>query len=251
MVQCDSILSIDEEKKQVRVQAGARVTDVVEALRPHGLTLQNYASIAEQQIGGFLQVGAHGTGAGVPPVDEQVTRLVLHTPALGPLELSESQNPKLFYLAKVGLGWLGVVSEVTIQCVPAHKLVQHTYVETRHGIEKRHREHQGLTQCSPRSVHSALNATDRCALCVLQVSTYRISTCATCGSRTPTPSSSSRAIRSMTACRYRRRLLRSGTCRRRRASHVCSRSPRSGTEIRLRGSRTAGAQGRHGRGGYS
>lgn len=29
---------------------------VVDALAPHGLTLQNYASISEQQLGGFLQV---------------------------------------------------------------------------------------------------------------------------------------------------------------------------------------------------
>ena len=40
---------------------------VVEALRPHGLTLQNFASIREQAIGGFIQVGAHGTGARIPP----------------------------------------------------------------------------------------------------------------------------------------------------------------------------------------
>ena len=111
------------------------MTEVVEALR-HAASRSKTTSIAEQQIGGFLQVGAHGTGAGVPPVDEQVVRLVLHTPALGALELSEEKNPKLFYLAKVGLGWLGVVSEVTIQCVKAHKLVQHTYVE-REGASRR------------------------------------------------------------------------------------------------------------------
>mmetsp|Transcript_19443 Transcript_19443/g.49689 ORF Transcript_19443/g.49689 Transcript_19443/m.49689 type:complete len:439 (-) Transcript_19443:314-1630(-) len=140
MVQLSSIISIDKGKKQATVQAGARVTDVVEALRPHGLTLQNYASIAEQQIGGFIQVGAHGTGAGVPPVDEQVIRLKLHTPALGALELSTERNPELFRLARVGLGWLGIVSEVTLQCVPAHKLIQHTFVETREGIQRRHEE---------------------------------------------------------------------------------------------------------------
>ena len=38
---------------------------------------------------------------------------------------------------QVGLGWLGVVTEVTLQCVPAHKLLQHTFVETREGIRKR------------------------------------------------------------------------------------------------------------------
>ena len=53
-------------------------------------------------MGGFLQVGAHGTGAAVPPVDEQVLRYRLHTPALGALELSAESNPRLFWLAKVG-----------------------------------------------------------------------------------------------------------------------------------------------------
>jgi len=41
----------------------------------------------------------------------------------------------------VGLGWLGVVSEVTLQCVPSHKLMQHTFVETRQGIRERHLQH--------------------------------------------------------------------------------------------------------------
>lgn len=62
---------------------------VVEALRPHGLTLQNFASIREQAIGGFIQVGAHGTGARIPPVDEQVVAMKLVTPARGTLVLSE------------------------------------------------------------------------------------------------------------------------------------------------------------------
>ena len=41
---------------QVTVQAGARIQDVVDQLRPHGLTLQNFASIREQSVGGFTQV---------------------------------------------------------------------------------------------------------------------------------------------------------------------------------------------------
>lgn len=45
---------------QVTVQAGCRVQQLADALKPHGLTLQNYASIREQQIGGFTQVGGGG-----------------------------------------------------------------------------------------------------------------------------------------------------------------------------------------------
>ena len=77
-----------------------------------------------------VQVSAHGTGAGIPPVDEQVVRLKLITPAMGSLELSSSQSPRLFRLAKVGLGLLGVVSELTLQCVDAHELLEQTSVTT-------------------------------------------------------------------------------------------------------------------------
>ena len=60
----DQVVHMDPLSQQVRVQAGARVEQVVEALRPHNLTLQNYASVREQQIGGFIQVrgGGHTLG---------------------------------------------------------------------------------------------------------------------------------------------------------------------------------------------
>ena len=139
------------------MQAGARIQDVVDQLRPHGLTLQNFASIREQSVGGFTQVAscallppaapmpgllacfgelqcmlvlllvesppkwdmlvlcshphlqphtmivthgavqetfapgqvsAHGTGASIPPVDEQVVGLTVVTPGRGTLCLS-------------------------------------------------------------------------------------------------------------------------------------------------------------------
>lgn len=134
----DKILDIDLEKKQVRVQAGARVQAVADELRKHGLTLQNYASIREQTIGGFTQVSAHGTGATIPPVDEQVVSMKLVTPALGTIELSRTQDPELFDLARVGLGCLGVVAEVTLQCVPAHRLVEQTRISSLREVRRQH-----------------------------------------------------------------------------------------------------------------
>jgi L-galactono-1,4-lactone dehydrogenase len=126
----DRIVDIDVESMTVTVQAGARVSQVVEALRPYGMTLPNLASIAEQQMGGFVQVGAHGTGRQIAPVDHYVTELKLVTPAKGLVTLNE-ENGDVFQLAKVGLGCLGVVVEVTMQCIPAHRLVEHTFVLTR------------------------------------------------------------------------------------------------------------------------
>lgn len=44
---------MDVASRQVLVQMDWREETLVEALRPHDLTLQNYASITEQQVGAF------------------------------------------------------------------------------------------------------------------------------------------------------------------------------------------------------
>lgn len=124
----DKVLDIDTKTQTVTVQAGARVSQVLEALGRHGLTLQNFSSIQEQQLGGWTQVAAHGTGASLPTVEEQIVRMKLVTPASGVIELSETQDPELFGLAKVGLGALGIVSELTLKCIPQHELLERTYV---------------------------------------------------------------------------------------------------------------------------
>ncbi|KAL2927592.1 L-galactono-1 4-lactone dehydrogenase mitochondrial [Bienertia sinuspersici] len=136
----DKVLEVDKEKKTVRVEAGIRVQQLVDQIKDDGLTLQNFASIREQQIGGILQVGAHGTGARLPPIDEQVIAMKLVTPAKGTIELSKDKDPELFYLARVGLGGLGVVAEVTLQCVDRQELVEHTYISNVDEIKKNHKK---------------------------------------------------------------------------------------------------------------
>ena len=128
MANMDQLLELDMENMTVTVQAGARVSQVVEELRKYNLTLPNLASIAEQQMGGFVSVGAHGTGAAIAPVDDYVTSMTIVTPALGTMTLTDGE---WFQLAKVGLGCLGVVAEVTMKVVPAHNLVEHTVCLTR------------------------------------------------------------------------------------------------------------------------
>ncbi|OIV90348.1 hypothetical protein TanjilG_21790 [Lupinus angustifolius] len=136
----DKVLEVDKQKKTVRVQAGIRVQQLVDGIKDHGLTLQNFASIREQQIGGIIQVGAHGTGARLPPIDEQVIAIKLVTPSKGTIEISKEREPELFYLARCGLGGLGVVAEVTLQCVDRQELVEHTAVSTMKDIKKNHKK---------------------------------------------------------------------------------------------------------------
>ncbi len=74
------------------------------------------------------QVSAHGTGATIPPVDEFVVGLKLVTPGKGTISLTREDDPEKFKLANVGLGALGIVSEVTLQLAPMHQLLEHTSV---------------------------------------------------------------------------------------------------------------------------
>ena len=56
------------------------------------------------------------------------------TPAHGVLTLSQSKNSSIFKMAKVGLGSLGVVSEVTLKCIPKMQLEEVTKVYDRESI---------------------------------------------------------------------------------------------------------------------
>ena len=138
--QMTQLAHVDVEKKLVRVQPGISIENLSKQLAPHGLTLQNFASIREQQLVGFTQAGAHGTGVRIPPVDEQVESFTLISPAKGRLEVSREGTPELFKLMNVGLGCFGVITEMTIKCVEDHYLREETLVKTWDQIKADHRK---------------------------------------------------------------------------------------------------------------
>jgi len=49
---CSKIVNIDKENSTVTVQAGCTVEKLAKELYANGLTMMNFASISEQQIGG-------------------------------------------------------------------------------------------------------------------------------------------------------------------------------------------------------
>lgn len=133
----DSI-NIDEKNMLVTVGAGARVSSILAALKKVGLTLHNFSSIQEQQIAGWTQVAAHGTGCTLPTVDDMIIRMKIALPSGGLLTLSQDMNPDLFKFCKVGLGTLGVVTELTLRCAPQMNLKEETFCIPRKEVRKEH-----------------------------------------------------------------------------------------------------------------
>jgi L-galactono-1,4-lactone dehydrogenase len=125
---------------EVTVGAGARVSQVLQALKKKGLTLENFSSIQEQQMGGWTQVAAHGTGCALSTVEEQIVRMKLATPTNGMMVLSKENEPWLFKWAKVGLGSLGVVTELTLKVMPQLTLKETTSVISQSSVTNGHVE---------------------------------------------------------------------------------------------------------------
>lgn len=115
-------IDVDAESKRVRVQAGARLADINEALARHGLALDSFGSIVMQTAAGYLGTGSHGTGGRTPILASRVTRLRLVDGQGDVHELDARNEPELFAAARVHLGCLGVVTEVTLECIDAFRL---------------------------------------------------------------------------------------------------------------------------------
>jgi len=163
----DKVLHMDLDRLEITVEAGVLVETVLSTLAEHELTLLNFSSITDQQMGGWTQVSAHGTGATLPTVDEMITRLKIVTPAKGTLELSETQNPDLFKLARAGVGALGVVSELTLKCAPKHRLHERTFATTMSELRSPGpRNHASLLQRFRHTRFMWLPSTETCVVVV-------------------------------------------------------------------------------------
>jgi L-gulono-1,4-lactone dehydrogenase len=116
------IVAVDQERGQVTFAAGTRLFALPRLLQPYGLAMQNMGDIDRQSIVGATSTGTHGTGGSFGGLATQVVALRLVTAGGELLRISEDENAQLLPAARLGLGALGVVVEVTIQCVPAFLL---------------------------------------------------------------------------------------------------------------------------------
>jgi FAD-linked oxidoreductase len=120
--QMQSVLEVEHESGLVRVQAGITIAQLSAQLVAHGLALENLGDIDVQSIAGAISTATHGTGARLRNIPSQVVAVTLVLADGSTLECSRELDSELFRAARVGLGVLGVVAEVTLRCVPAFTL---------------------------------------------------------------------------------------------------------------------------------
>ncbi len=115
-------LDVDRASGLVRVQAGISIARLNAAVAEHGLALENLGDIDAQSIAGAISTATHGTGARLRNMPSQVVALTLVLADGSVFECSEQDDAEALLAARVGLGALGVIAEVTLRCVPAFTL---------------------------------------------------------------------------------------------------------------------------------
>jgi len=116
----DGVLGVDGNR--VTLGAGTNLYQLPALLQPHGLALANMGDIDRQTISGATSTGTHGTGSAFGGLATQIRAVTLVTAAGEVLRVSEAENSDLLPAAVLGLGALGVVVDLTIECVPTFVL---------------------------------------------------------------------------------------------------------------------------------
>jgi FAD/FMN-containing dehydrogenase len=114
------VLSIEREKNQATIQAGAKLKDLNLELWENGYAFSNLGSIAEQSLAGAISTATHGSGIGFQILGSMVESFTL-VKADGEVLVVE-KGTELFKTALISLGSLGIITEMTINVVPKFQL---------------------------------------------------------------------------------------------------------------------------------
>lgn len=140
--------ALDAQRRRVWVRAGTTLAELYTLLAERDLAIDNGPSLNWATIGGAISTATHGSGMAFGNLASLVTglRLVLADGTVR--QCSRDEHPDLFAAARVGLGTLGVITHVELQCVNHYRLrvvrTRASFGETLARLTDIRREHRNL-----------------------------------------------------------------------------------------------------------
>jgi len=122
------VIHTDLSRKRVTARAGTTINELGKHLKAHGLSMINQGDIDSQALAGALTTGTHGTGARLGNLASSIVGMKLVQPDGELLTVDESQMD-LLKAARVCLGTLGVISEITLQVMDSYNLHERLWRE--------------------------------------------------------------------------------------------------------------------------
>ena len=117
------VVNVDGASGRVTALPGTPVGDFGRPLWDAGLALANQGDIDTQGISGAIGTATHGSGIMLESISATLRRCRIVTASGDVVEIDPAQ-PELLAAAQVSVGMLGVMTEVELQAVPAHRLVE-------------------------------------------------------------------------------------------------------------------------------
>ena len=129
-----AVESIDAQRGRVTVQAGIRLDALNQRLDEAGLAMPNLGDIDRQSLAGATATATHGTGLGLGNLATTIVGMDIVDGRGELIRCDEHERPELLRVARVGVGALGIVTRMTLQCVPAFDLHAAETVEPLDGL---------------------------------------------------------------------------------------------------------------------
>jgi L-gulono-1,4-lactone dehydrogenase len=107
---------------RVTAQAGMILKDLDELAESHGLGFETSPVPNCIEVGGAVALGCHGTGYRLGTFSDLIDSMEILTYDGNLVKISAREDPELMKAAKVNLGALGIMVNVTFQCVPRFKV---------------------------------------------------------------------------------------------------------------------------------
>jgi alditol oxidase len=118
---------LDREQQTVTVPGGITYGQLCGQLHEQGYALHNMASLPHITVAGAIATATHGSGDENGNLATSVAALEVVTADGSVVVFSRDRNPDEFAGAVVGLGGLGVVTNVTLDVVPIYSMQQEVY----------------------------------------------------------------------------------------------------------------------------
>lgn len=120
MAKLRGLVSADQSTGEVTLRAGTHLFEIPGLLAAYGLAMTNLGDVDRQTISGATSTGTHGTGREFGGIATQITGVRFVDGTGNDVHIGAG-DPRLAGAA-LGLGALGVLTEITLRCVPAFKL---------------------------------------------------------------------------------------------------------------------------------
>lgn len=115
------LVSHDKEHQTATLWGGTKIHDMGDMLWDVGLGLSNQGDIDSQSIAGAISTGTHGTGLSLTNLSSRIVSMRI-VDARGEVIVIDGSDERRLRAARVSLGLLGVITQVTMKVSKAYSL---------------------------------------------------------------------------------------------------------------------------------